>query len=197
MPSCPNRMPVKTDILQELTDNELMSTIQSGDLKPMDELYRRYRQEVYAYLLGIHRRQALAEDLLQMIFIRVMKYAHRYQNGTNFRHWLFRLAKNVSKDHFLVKSNRPTEDISKLYQWSAGGRIADQEIIRRESHQLLHQALEVLSPSEREVLVLSKLEGMKYVDIAEILDCSEGAVKVKVFRALKALRKVYLKLEKS
>lgn len=188
-------MPTKTKILQQLTDNEIICNVQAGDLNQIAELYQRYKQIVYAYLYGIHRDRDLAQDLLQMVFIRVMKYNRQFQVNSNFRNWLFHIAKNVSKDHFLKKSNRPKESLAVLAQLPAESQRADHEMMRQESHEQLYTALAQLSRSQREILVLSKLQGMRYADIGEILQCSEGAVKVKVYRALKSLREIYLKME--
>lgn len=172
-----------------------MQSVQSGNIQQMDTLYRRYKQVVFGYLYGIHRDYDLAQDLLQTVFFRVMKYSHTFQLDSNFRHWLFRIAKNVSKDHFLKNRQASMDAIGDWSEKLVAQQQTERELLQRESKQLLQQALKHLDHPQREVLVLSKLKGMKYADIADILQCSEGAVKLKVFRALKALRKVYVTLE--
>ena len=67
---------------------------------------------------------------------------------------------------------------------------------KRESRELLHLAIQNMETDKREVLILSKIKELKYKEIGEIIGCTEGAVKVKVFRALKALRSSYLALQK-
>ena len=67
-------------------------------------------------------------------------------------------------------------------------------MIKQEELNQLRTALQKLDPEKREVLILSKLQGLKYKEIANLLGCTEGAVKVKVFRALKELKKVFEKM---
>ncbi len=64
-----------------------------------------------------------------------------------------------------------------------------------EEQSMLSMAMERLPEDKREILVLSKYEERKYKEIGEILGCSEGAVKVKVFRALQDLKLIYQQLE--
>jgi RNA polymerase sigma-70 factor (ECF subfamily) len=70
------------------------------------------------------------------------------------------------------------------------------EFLKDDELHLLSVAMEKLSDEKREILLLSKYQEMKYKEIGEVLGCTEGAVKVKVFRALQALKAVYVQLEK-
>ena len=76
-----------------------------------------------------------------------------------------------------------------------GSDTIENGIERIDEISILHRALQLLTPEKREVLVLSKFKEMKFSQIGEILDCSEGAAKVKAHRALKELRTIFLQLE--
>jgi RNA polymerase sigma-70 factor (ECF subfamily) len=73
-------------------------------------------------------------------------------------------------------------------------RSQNQQMIKQEELNQLKRAIQLLDPEKREIIILSKLQGLKYKEIGQIIGCSEGTVKVKVFRALKELKKVFEKL---
>jgi RNA polymerase sigma-70 factor (ECF subfamily) len=110
---------------------------------------------------------------------------------------MYHIARNVSHDHF--RKNRNAGKADRLEPWEehlAGGHEITTDLQQQESHELLRQALDRLPEDRREILLLSKFQERKYKEIGEILGCSEGAVKVKVFRALQELKEVYQALEK-
>lgn len=74
-------------------------------------------------------------------------------------------------------------------------RTAESVILEGERAQLVEKALYRLSKDQREILVLSRYEGLKYKEISEIMGCSEGAVKVRIFRAIMSLKQIYTELE--
>jgi RNA polymerase sigma-70 factor (ECF subfamily) len=76
-----------------------------------------------------------------------------------------------------------------------GGSSADAGLEQAQDVAMLHQALARLSPENREVLVLSRFQEMKYGEIARVLDTTEGAVKVRAHRALNELKTIYLRIE--
>lgn len=173
-----------------------MIKVRDGDLGRLGLLFERYKRPLYGFFYGMNKDQELSEDLVQNTFYRVMKYRHLFRGDGDFRTWLFHIARNVRHDHFR-KDKFKTKDSVEDWEHKLGhSENKSAEMIQEEEHQLLQLALQRLSPEKREVLLLSKYQEKRYKEIGELLGCSEGAVKVKVFRALQELKIVYEQLEK-
>ena len=109
---------------------------------------------------------------------------------------MYHLARNVLADY--VKKNRHSAhhtDVAEMAEHLAGGRRADEGLEQAQDVALLHQALARLRPEDREILVLSRFQEMKYGEIARVLNTTEGAVKVRVHRAMNELKTIYLRIE--
>ena len=174
-----------------------MLRVKEGDLNKLGLLYERYKKVLFAFYYHQNRDAEKSEDLVQNVFYRVLKYRHSFRGEGLFKVWLFHIARNVNVDHYRKNKRVDLEDIDSWQdKLSDGGDEVHQDMEKRESRELLHLAIQNMDPNKREVLVLSKIKELKYREIGEILGCTEGAVKVKVFRALKALRSNYLALQK-
>ncbi len=176
------------------SDNHLMLQVEKGKLDHLGLLFERYHRLLFGFFYRMNQNAPISEDLVQNVFERILKYKHRFRGDGEFKAWMFQIARNVHSDHFRKKGNAPKEA---LEDWQEDMIDAsprqDAMIMKKEEIDQLRKALQKLDPEKREILVLSKLQGLKYKKIAEMLDCTEGAVKVKVFRALKALREVMMK----
>lgn len=174
-----------------------MQKVKAGDLDQLGLIFERYHRVLFSFFYNLNRDVELSEDLVQNVFVRVLKYRHNFRGDGEFKSWLFHIARNVNYDHHRKKGRYHTVDVE---AWK--DRISDQtpgrqqEMIKKEEMERLKNALRRLDPEKREVIVLSKLRGMKYKEIGEVLGCTEGAVKVKVFRALRELKEVYGDLDK-
>jgi RNA polymerase sigma factor (sigma-70 family) len=173
-----------------------MIKVKNGDLDKLGLLFERHKKPLFGFFYGLNKNRDVSEDLVQNVFFRILKYRYLFRGDGDFKTWMFHIARNVSHDHF--KKSRWKENDT-LEHWE--NRISSQdnrqaEFQAEEEMQLLSLALEKLPDDKREIILLSKYHEKKYREIGEILGCSEGAVKVKVFRALQELKEVYKKLEK-
>ena len=174
-----------------------MLQVKEGDLNKLALLYERYKKVLFAFYYHQNRDAEACEDLVQNVFYRVLKYRNSFRGEGAFKVWLFHIARNVSADYYRKNKRMHLEGIDSWQdRLSQSDGEVHQEIEKRESRELLHMAIGNLEAEKREVLILSKIKELKYKEIGEILGCTEGAVKVKVFRALKALRSNYLALQK-
>ena len=169
-----------------------MAKVKAGRLEYLNELFSRYRKRLYNYFLKSTLEKADSDDLTQELFIRVMKYRNSYKQDHAFQVWLFQIARNMLKDHFRkMKVHKdqfnPVEVIPEAREES------DATILEQEK--LLHVAMKNLADEKRELLVLSKFQGMKYEQIAKIRETTVANIKVQVHRTIKELRDIYLKLE--
>ncbi len=183
--------------MDALTDNALMLKVKDGDISRLGLLFERYKKPLFGFFYGLNKNPELSEDLVQNVFYRILKYRYLFRGEGDFRTWMYHIARNVSNDHF--RKNRNADKADRLEPWEerlAGGHEVAADLHQQESHELLKQALDRLPDDRREILLLSKFQEKKYKEIGDLLGCSEGAVKVKVFRALQELKEVYQALEK-
>lgn len=190
-------MKSSTPDLEALSDNFLMVQVREGDLDRLGLLFERYKKPLFGFFYGLNREQELSEDLVQNTFLRILKYRHLFRGEGEFRAWMFQIARNVNHDHHRANKIKVKEELNDWQNKLGHQENQVTEMVKADDEQRLSLALERLPTEKREVLLLSKFQEKKYQEIGEILGCSEGAVKVKVFRALQELREVYKKLEKT
>ena len=181
--------------MHALTDNALMLKVKSGDLDKLGLLYERHKKRLFGFFYNMNHNAALSEDMVQNVFVRMLKYKHTFTGEGSFSAWMFRAARNVSHDHFRKTTPmRNSEDIDNIdYKLCAD---QDQSSGMDDSISMLRNAMNKLPLEKREVLLMSKYRGLKFSEIGELLGCSEGAAKVKAHRALKDLKEIFNQLEK-
>jgi RNA polymerase sigma factor (sigma-70 family) len=180
------------DGMENPTDSALMALIRNGDTSQLAVLFERYHLALYRYLLHMTRNTALSEDLTQEVFFRVLKYASTFDPRLSFPVWLYRMARNVYLD-WVYKHRREvprTEELDIQSPELGGEDLFNQ----KEAVAHLQEALQRLPEDKREVLVLSRFQNLKYEEIASLLKCEIGTVKVRAYRALKELREHFCEL---
>ena len=171
-------------------DHKLMLAVRDGDLDKLGYLFEHHHKRLYNYYLGQVADEQLCEDMVQEVFLRMLKYRHTYRGDGKFTTWMYSIAHNVKVDQFRRAKNR--YDFSGELDGLAGGGASPEELAERSNrYGMLYQAMDRLPAEKREVLVLSRFHGLKYEEISEILDCPVGTIKARVFHALRQL-KVYL-----
>ena len=162
---------------------ELLERFAAGDLDAFEALFRQHQKEVYAWTVRIVRDRGIAEDLTVETFWRIYKSRARFDPAGNFRAWARRIATNAALDH--LKSKRRE---SELPEDLAGAAVAD-PAVRRETRDRIKQAFFQLPAKYRLVATLALIEEEPYDSIAEAVGISAALVKMRVFRAVRILRK--------
>lgn len=170
--------------MEEHSDESLMAQVADGNLDNLKILFERHHVHVYNFLFKMSGDRMLSEDITQDVFYKLMKYRDSY-NGGNFISWMFTIARNNLKTHYR-RNKTNNEDLSVLEY-----RVTDNDDEKTEDYSHLQKALSKLDVSDRELLVMNRFQEIKYAELAEIVGSTPGAVKTKVSRALKKLRKVY------
>ncbi len=162
---------------------ELLDRFAAGDLEAFEALFRLHQKEVYAWIVRIVRDHGITEDLTVETFWRIYRSRSRFDTAGNFRAWARRIATNAALDH-LRHSRRETE----LPEDLVGPTAAD-PAVRREARERIRKAFQALPPKYRLVATLALIEEEPDNNIAEAAGMSVALVKVRVFRAVRMLRK--------
>lgn len=181
----------------EPTDHDLMIAVRAGDVAQLGPIFERHHRALYGFFVRLTRQPAVSEDLVQVVFYRILKYRHTYRDEGKFSAWMYHLARKVAADHFRkhAKAATPT-DPADLVEQADDLPAPDVRAGTANDLELLQAALARLPLESREVLVLSRLQRVEHREIARLYDTSVGAIKVRAHRALKELREVYFKLRR-
>ncbi|MFH1737723.1 MAG: RNA polymerase sigma factor [bacterium] len=179
-----------------------MMACRQGRQEGLEELYRRHHRPVFAFILRLIRDRQLAEDLVQETFLRVYGSRKRWEPKSKFTSWLYRIARNLCIDEKRRYWNRlvqrdaeaPTNESGEAMSIIDGavekGIDARQEYAQTVHKEIIRDAVNSLSPDQREVIVLNKYQGLSYIEIAEILDVTPESIKQRAYRAHLKLRKI-------
>ena len=168
------------------SDIELMLRTKSGDDGAFSELMRRHYKGVVNYIYRFTNLRDNSEDLAQEVFLRIYRSAGQYRPEAKFSTWLYKIATNVSLTYVTKKSNNNVS----LDEIDDGGDvtgnpdldIADDIIYRKEMMNVIFEAMESLPEREKVAIMLCKYEGLSYEEVAQVLECTVGAVKAYVHR---------------
>ena len=178
--------------MESLTDSALMKLVQAGESAQLATLFERYHLGLFRYLLSLTRNRTLSEDLVQEVFFRVLKYARSYDPSLSFPVWLYGMARNACFD--ALHKGRAEMTGSEMEDIKSSAPMPEEALARKQDVSFLQEALQQLPQEKREVLILSRFHNMRYEEIARILKCEIGTVKVRVYRALKELREKFCEL---
>ena len=167
----------------------------SGDAGAWEEIVQRYHRRIYSVCYRFAGDAENAQDLTQEVFIKMYRTLNTYDSGKGaFMTWVTTITRNLLVDHFRKsKGDRITdsldsvpsehEDAQPLSEQIADGGVApDRAVERRETGEMVHLALQKLSPELREAVILRDLQDMDYREIATALRVPEGTVKSRINR---------------
>jgi RNA polymerase sigma-70 factor (ECF subfamily) len=161
----------------------LIVRARDGDRAAFADLVERYWQRLFRWLYQLTRDRHTAEDLTQEAFLRAFAHLSRFQPGTNFVAWIFRIAHNAFAN--ICRSNRKREQMpEEILDRSVGPY---EEAVGREAAEDVARALEQLPTDYRAALLLRVEEELSFRQIAEVLDLTEETARWRVFKARKRL----------
>tara|TARA_R100001143_G_C3360727_1_gene135366 strand:- start:12115 stop:12651 length:537 start_codon:yes stop_codon:yes gene_type:complete len=174
-----------------------MMKVSNGDLDKLGLLFERYNRRLFGFFYRLTHRRDISEDLVQGVFERILKYRQTYNGDGAFSTWIFQIARNQHIDYY--RKNSKTDSQDDFNEWDTV-EYDDSDIKEKSEDEqnrlLLKRALEYLDAEKKQALILSRYEGFKYREIAEIMDCTENAVKVRVFRGINELKEIVTDLKK-
>jgi RNA polymerase sigma-70 factor (ECF subfamily) len=174
-------------------DKQLFSLIAGGDEGAFTQLFHRYTPRLRPFIFGIVKVDAIAEEILQEVFLKVWTGRENllYVNEPNA--WMYRVASNLSIEQL---RRQATEYKFLKHSLGEAGRNSDeilQRLSARELQELIHEAVEQLPDKRREIYLLTREEGLSHREIAAHFNLSVQTVKNQVTSAVKSIQEHILK----
>jgi RNA polymerase sigma factor (sigma-70 family) len=181
-----------------ISDKELVGRYLNGDHNSLEQLISRHQNRIYAYILTIVKDKALADDLFQDTFIKVINTirAGSYNEEGKFLQWVMRIAHNLIIDHFRKSNRMPVIDNSKNEDFNIFDTLnvmeqsIEDKIITDQIHRDVRKLIEFLPNEQKEVLYMRHYAEMSFKDIAEVTDVSINTALGRMRYALINLRKL-------
>jgi RNA polymerase sigma-70 factor (ECF subfamily) len=176
------------------SDENLMLAVRTGEVAKLGILFDRHHRTLFDYFIRMTSNRMIADDLVQDVFFRILKYRSTFRGQGHFKAWMFHIARNARVDYYRshpVDAMLPEEHISEMQTPSA---FPGRELEEKQQAEILQCALSHLSPEKREVLILSRYHDMKYEEISMLMGCEISTVKTRVHRAMKDIREIYRQL---
>jgi len=170
-----------------------MQEARNGDVRKLGTLFERHQRPLFNYYLRMTGNRDKSEDLVQDVFFRILRSRHTYREGTSFQTWMYTIARNARID--AGRRQRPEVELDPERDSTRDTAPSPADALAASQEQaLLRRALAALPEDRRELLILSRYQNLKYEQIGRMLGCETGAVKLRVFRAVRELRDIYHEL---
>jgi RNA polymerase sigma-70 factor, ECF subfamily len=180
-----------------IADGELVARALRGDQIAFEGLVQRYSPLVFRVIRGVLARSAEVEDIAQEVFFRAYRSLGQVETGSRLGPWLARIAVNLCYDHLRRLRRRGERSFSELTREEVRAvdtLLHDETALHAVDRLFLRDVAERLvsrlAPKDRAVLLLKEREGMDTREVAGVLGCSETAVRLRLFRARRTLRKL-------
>lgn len=185
------------DLLQERADDPIVSSdlqdlvirASQQDRDAFGSLFEAYKDIIYRFLLFKVGDSVLAEDLLQDTFVKALVNIDKYEwRGLPLEHWLIKIARNVTVDHWRTDKSQREQDIDPMFDLHDTNKPPDERVMAGLEVEALSEALVNLPDDRREVVILRFIEGYPNADVANVLGKSTSAVRQLQMRALNQLK---------
>ncbi len=188
----------------EKSDQALMLQLQAGDLRSFDTLVKRWEKRLLNYCYRMVNDIALAEDLRQEIFLRIYRSAKTYRPTAQFSTWMYRIATNLCLDTLAKQQRRKETPIAAYLESESEGvdeRLIDPSdapdtvVVKKETESRVRSALARLPEDQRIVVIMRHYNGMKFHEIAAIVERPISTVKSRMVAGIERLSKMLSKQE--
>jgi RNA polymerase sigma-70 factor (ECF subfamily) len=196
-----------TDPIASASDEELLGRFQRGETEVFGPLVKRYERELFGYLRRYLGEDGLAEDVFQNTFLRLYEKIDKYEPGRPVRPWIYAIATHQAIDALRRAGRQPTISLDQNNHLEAvvddPGALASllaakgpdplEQMDLRERQQLVRRSIDKLPDHLKLVVLLSYYQGLKYKEIAEVLEVPVGTVKSRLHFALRRLHEEWTK----
>lgn len=182
--------------MNQVNDERLVIEIKNGHKQACGVLYERYKKVLFAFFYNYSGDVQRSEDLVQQTFEKILKSIDHFSGKGSFKSWMFTIARNIHIDQF--RKNKKLEfyamDDASTSNHSENPFEGNE---KEERMNLLSKAIKLLDADKRELLIMTKIKGMKYKDVAQAYDVPEGTIKVRMCRIMKELKETTLEMAKN
>ena len=181
----------------EYSDYELLTRFVKGEQSCFEKLIKRHKSKVFAYISLYIRDQALAEDIFQDTFLKVIQSVKtgRYSDNGKFLSWVMRIAHNLIIDHFrrvkqmnTISNDNYESDIFNSKQFAEDN--VEDHMVKKQIHQDIRKMISHLPDDQREVVILRHYAGLSFKEIADITQVSINTALGRMRYALINMRKL-------
>ena len=178
-------MAVETTRFRE--DLELIDKYLAGDEYAIEELVMKYQRKIYALAYRMTGNVEDSKDVTQKTFLQTFKSIEGFRRKSSFYTWLYQIALNTCLNH-LQKKGQKTEELNETFSGKEAGALS--AIIEKEKQAHLKNSLKQLPGRQKTAVIFRAYEGFSVKETAEVMKCSEGAVKAHYHNAIKKLREI-------
>jgi RNA polymerase sigma-70 factor, ECF subfamily len=184
--------------MPQVDDQTLVERVRAGDARAFEELVARYENKVYRLAIKLTRNEALAEEVLQEVFIKIYEKLDSFRGESALSSWIYRIAANASfsklnlekrHQHADLEETMPAAEATLHERSDAGQDAPDRPLLSEEALGVISRAIERLPEDFRVVITLRDVEGLPNEEVGRILELSVPAVKSRLHRARLLLRK--------
>lgn len=186
-----------------MTDTELIEKFLIGEIGAFNKIVWRWEKSIFNFILKMNGDFETSKDICQKTFIRAYKSLKKLKDHTKFKTWLYQIAVNLCRDELRRKKQHNMVSIEKLQEDCEEGAILPENLISKgcnspdfqrnqeEIRSLLNEAFKKIPEEQRVVIIMKEYQGLKFSEIAEILNQSTNTIKSRMYYGLAALRKVF------
>lgn len=172
----------------EININQLITSLQQGDVKAFDQLYFHFAPILYNRIFKIVKNPENVEEILQEVFLKIWNIREKLEVERGVTTLLYRIADNLAIDYFR-KACRDKALQDELWASSVGFYLhTDQSLYEKEKSKILDEAIQLLSPKRKEILRLCNIENKSYREVATILGISVSTVSNQLVSAMKDIK---------
>jgi RNA polymerase sigma factor (sigma-70 family) len=178
--------------VKAVTDEQLIQWVADGDPSCLAALFERHHRAVYRYFLQMLKNRALCEDLVQDVFLKVLRKAGTFRGNGSFKGWLYNIARNIALDELRKTRRQGTAvDEDAMNEQLVDHRSAEQDAAGQQKASRVLQALARLPAAAQEVIWLGRFEFDNYEELGQALNCNAGTARVRMHRAMALLNMTY------
>jgi RNA polymerase sigma-70 factor (ECF subfamily) len=171
-------------IFREVEDRDLILRARGGSVDAYNLLVSRWEKRIFNYLLRLVGDREDAMDLSQDVFLKAYQGLRKLEDPDRFSPWLYRIAHNEA--YSLLR--KPKREDAELQEPPGAGQTHARRMLPLETSLAVQRALSRLQADQREAVVLKVYEGLKFEEIAEVLDTPVSTIKSRVYTALELLK---------
>lgn len=181
---------MKGNKFKNIGDEEIVALyVRTQKNEYFEEIYDRYADKVYRKCYSFVNNQEVAEDLVHDIFLKLIIKIGTFKENSRFSTWLYSITYNYCLDHIRISKRKGEVPILENMDWEDDDD--DKELKEWQSAEL-SRSLKSMQPHERMILEMKYQEDFSIREISETLNISESAVKMRLLRSKKKLRKIYI-----